>query len=173
MKAAPDRAELFLEEIEAHKQILHKVSRAYCAGREDRADLVQEIVVQLWRSFASFEGRAKFSTWMYRIALNVAISFQRRNRANGRDRAHADGELLQYVAAPEPEPGSEAIDELYRRIARFEDFDRALILLYLDGNPHAAIAEVLGISLTNVATRISRLKERLRQGSGGEGSANS
>ena len=146
--------------IENHKGILYKVCNAYCRNREDREDLAQEITVQLWRSFSTFDDRYRFSTWMYRIALNVAISFYRRESTRARY-VLSDGERLLEAAAPEAHQ-SEELELLYRFIEKLDPLNRALVLLYLDGNSYREIADVLGISETNVATRISRLKREMK-----------
>lgn len=152
--------ERFVLLLEQHKKILYKVASSYCRNAEDRNDLVQEIVIQLWRSFDRYDEQYRFSTWMYRIAMNVAISFFRGESRRMRDMAPFDEPLLE-LAAPEPE--SDDIRLLRQFIDALDDLNRALIILYLDGNDHATISEILGISATNVSTRIGRIKERLRQ----------
>lgn len=100
---------------------------------------------------------------MYRIALNVALSFRRQRRVRERHAASEGGELVDVLSGPEPDPArDEEIELLYGAIARFPKLDRALLLLHLDGHDHTAIGDVLGISATNVGTKIHRLKERLR-----------
>jgi RNA polymerase sigma-70 factor (ECF subfamily) len=147
--------------ISEHKKILYKVCSSYCRNRDDRDDLAQEIVVQLWRSFAAFDGRCRFSTWMYRIALNVAISYCRRERARTRYVISTEAPLLEAIADTESQ--SEEILLLYQFIAELDPLNKALVLLYLDGNSYQEIAEVLGISATNVATKLSRLKQSMKQ----------
>jgi RNA polymerase sigma factor (sigma-70 family) len=147
--------------LEEHKRILYSICNSYCRNREDREDLAQEIVIQLWRSFGAFDGRCRFSTWMYRIALNVAISYCRRESARARHQVSADERLL--VEIEETTPESEEMQFLYRFIAELDPLNKGLVLLYLDGNSYREIAQVLGISETNVATRISRLKQTMRE----------
>ena len=147
--------------VEEHKKILYKVSNSYCRNPDDRDDLAQEIMVQLWRSFPTYDGRCRFSTWMYRVALNVAISVYRRERVRTRHVLSADEPLLDVV--DEKESQSDDLRFLYQAIERLEPLNKALILLYLDGNSYLEIAEVLGISETNVATKISRLKDTFKQ----------
>jgi RNA polymerase sigma factor (sigma-70 family) len=155
--------------VDQHKKILYKVSNSYCRNREDREDLAQEIVVQLWRSFGSFDGRARFSTWMYRIALNVAISFYRKESTRSRFILSDEGQLLNAI--DEKPQQSDEIRALHRSIAALDPLDKALVLLYLDGNSYQEIAVVLGISETNVASKISRMKQRMRQESSGSAPA--
>lgn len=165
----PEHHEYFQTLIEEHKGILYKVCNAYCRNREDQDDLVQEIVVQLWRSFGAFDGRVRFSTWMYRIALNVAISFYRREKTRKRFTISAEEHLLNVGVTPANAP--EEILLLYQLIGDLDPLNKALMLLYLDGNSYAEIAEVLGISETNVATKLSRLKKRMQDEVGASESA--
>lgn len=163
MKADQARQELFLAELEPHKRILHKVARAYCPNASDREDLVQETVVQLWRSFGSFDGRARFSTWMYGVALNVAISFARREGRRPRRAAPHEDVLLEEVPAEAPDERAHEAELLEREVAKLGEFEKALVLLYLDGHDYATIAGLLGISTSNVGTRLTRLRARLAE----------
>jgi RNA polymerase sigma factor (sigma-70 family) len=156
--------ERFQSLLEEHKKILYKVCHSYCKNAGDRDDLAQEIIVQLWRSFRSFDQRVRFSTWMYRIALNVAISFYRRESVRTRHVVPGSEHLLEAI--DETANRSEEVRILYEWIERLEPLNKALVILYLDGNNYQEIAEVLGISETNVATKIGRLKETLRQEAG-------
>jgi RNA polymerase sigma-70 factor (ECF subfamily) len=148
-----------------HRRIVFKVAGLYSRTAADRDDLVQEISVQLWRSFARYDERqAKFSTWLYRIALNVAISQARRQRWSEAGRFEPlQPHHLETVAGGEAmaEP-DERLSELYRFIGQLDPLNRALILLYLEDRNYAEMAEILGISETNVATKISRIKQKLR-----------
>jgi RNA polymerase sigma factor (sigma-70 family) len=155
----------FLVLLDEHKKILFKIANSYCQRPADREDLVQEMVLQLWRSFGRYDSRMRFTTWMYRVALNVAISFyrheSRRPRATG-----LDERVLLEVAVPPggPSAGLAAeLEQIEALLARLNEFERALIILYLDGNPYETIGEILGLSETNVGTRIARIKQKLRQ----------
>jgi RNA polymerase sigma factor (sigma-70 family) len=156
--------ERFQNLMEEHKKILYKVCHSYCRNPGDRDDLAQEIIVQLWRSFRAFDQRVRFSTWMYRIALNVAISFYRRESVRTRHVLPGSEHLLEAV--DETANRSEEMQVLYQWIEGLDPLNKALVILYLDGNSYQEIADVLGISQTNVATKISRLKETLRQEAG-------
>lgn len=154
----------FVELLQAHRGIVYKVARSYSREAADRDDLVQEICLQLWRAFPRYDAARTFSTWMYRVALNVAISAVRRANTAGiaqvdpLDEAH-----LETLAAGEGEGGDEErLEAMHALIGQLEPLDRALILLYLDDRVYADMAEVLGISETNVATKINRIKQRLR-----------
>jgi RNA polymerase sigma factor (sigma-70 family) len=151
----------FLTLIEEHRKILYKVCNAYCNSRDDREDLAQEITVQLWRSFGAFDARCRFSTWMYRIALNVAISYNRRESTRARYLISADDRLLESIADTERQ--SDEIVLLHQFIADLDPLNKALMLLYLDGYSYREIAEVLGIRETNVATKINRLKQAMKE----------
>jgi RNA polymerase sigma-70 factor (ECF subfamily) len=147
--------------VDQHKKILYKVCNSYCRNPDDRDDLAQQIVAQLWQSFRSFDGRVEFSTWMYRVALNVAISWYRRERTRTSHILPAGEHLLDVAAETETEPDD--IRLLYQFIETLDELNKALILLYLDGYTNREIGEVLGISETNVGTKISRLKTTMRQ----------
>jgi RNA polymerase sigma factor (sigma-70 family) len=148
-----------------HRGIVFKVAGLYSRSAADRDDLVQEISAQLWRSFSGYDGaRAKFSTWMYRIALNVAISQARREHWSEADRFEPlETHHLETVGGGEPiREQDERLQVLYAFIGRLDPLNRALILLYLEERSYSEIADVLGISETNVATKISRIKQKLR-----------
>ena len=152
----------FLALVEEHEKILYKVASSYCRNPEDRRDLIQEIVAQLWRSFGRFDESYRFSTWMYKIAMNVAISFYRSQSRRTRGAVPIEESGLDLIAA-EPEEASDDVRLLHQFIGQLDELNRAVIILYLDGNSYDTIAEILGISTTNVATKISRIKERLRR----------
>lgn len=160
-KSDQQRFEALLRE---HSGIVLKVASVYARGRDERDDLAQEICTQCWRSFAGFDARrAKFSTWMYRVALNVAISHARRNsRAMAGQLEPLQTHHLETIGAEVAEEADERLVALRAFIAELDDLNRALILLYLEERSHAEIAEVLGLSETNVATKIGRIKQKLR-----------
>jgi len=158
---AADRSEAFRELLERHRKIVFKVASTYCRDPHDRADLAQEIAAQLWRSFPAYDGQRVFSTWMYRIALNVAISFRRHSGLRERDVVALDVDLHD-IAADGTQSQDDIVQALYRCIDKLDPLNRALLLLYLDERSQREIAEILGITETNVATKIGRLKLRLR-----------
>lgn len=157
----PDLQAKFQSLVEEHKKILYKICNSYCRDRNARDDLAQEIMVQLWRSFGKFDGRCRFSTWMYRIALNVAISFYRGESVRARHVISDEQHLLE--AADDTASQPEDVRLLYEFIDELDPLHKALVLLYLDGNSYQEIAGVLGITETNVATKINRLKNKMRQ----------
>ena len=154
------RRDAFGELLEAHRAIVFKVAGTYCRHPDDRADLAQEIATQLWRAWPGYDPERRFSTWMYRIALNVAISHVRALRPSD----EAFDEALHDLAdeAGDDHEGAERVRLLEAFIARQPPLDRALLLLYLDERSQREIGEILGLSETNVSTKIGRLKQRLR-----------
>jgi RNA polymerase sigma factor (sigma-70 family) len=164
MALTVDEEEIFLRLVEQHRGIIRKVALGYSSTLADRNDLTQEIMLQLWKAYPRYSPDRPFSTWMYRIALNVAISFLRRNTRPVRQTIPLDeiGHELADENAPRPEI-DERIDLLQRIIATLDPLNRALLLLYLDDHSYREIASILGLTETNVATKLSRLKERLRQ----------
>jgi RNA polymerase sigma-70 factor (ECF subfamily) len=152
--------------LQAHRKVVFKVAAVYARGVDDRRDLEQEIALQLWRSFRSYDTTRPFATWMYRVALNVGLSHARRERERPRP---LDASLIETLeggtAIEEPD---ERLLALGRAIDALEPLDRALILLYLDDLAYADIALVLGMSESNVGTRIARLKQRWRRDLAGE-----
>ncbi|RYD94713.1 MAG: sigma-70 family RNA polymerase sigma factor [Sphingobacteriales bacterium] len=153
----------FLAVVEAHKGIIYKIANLYCRDTEDRKDIVQEIIVQLWRSFSNYSGEAKYSTWIYRIALNVAISFYRKETRRSQITNPLSEAILNIADSSGLNETEEKIGFLYRFIAELKELDKALMLLYLDEKTHKEIADILGITETNVATKIGRIKALLKQ----------
>jgi RNA polymerase sigma factor (sigma-70 family) len=154
----------FVAELERHKPILYKIASAYCARREDRGDLIQDIVIELWRAYERFDGRASFSTWMHRIAVNVAISFYRGESRRIRDALPIEDFALDLAAADRVmDAAGDDVLALRQLIAQLDEINRALILLYLEGHGHDDIAAMLGMSPSNVATRIQRIKQKLQR----------
>ena len=160
MTATPALA--FDELLLRHRGIVLKVAASYALHREDRAELAQEIQLQLWRAWPGYDPARSFSTWMYRIALNTAISFLRGQAQADRSVLVDDhGDTLAGSAALDPET-HERLRLLQRFMATLGPLDRALLLLYLEERSGREIAEVLGIGESNVTTRIGRIKQRLR-----------
>lgn len=160
--------------LDAHRGIVFKVANAYCRDPHDRQDLAQEIAAQLWRSFPGFDpARAAFTTWAYRIALNVAISQLRSTTAQApavplEDR-HDAHDALQVEDVSERHAEDARLQMLHAVIARQPPLDRALLLLWLDECSQREIGEVLGISESNVSTKLHRLKRHIREQMTGHG----
>jgi len=156
-----DKSELFLSVIDSNKGIIYKVANSYCKNSENRSDLVQEIIIHLWKSFGNYNEQYEHSTWMYRIALNVAISFYR--KAKKELATPLTDNIIALVKDDEPGELEENVSLLYQFINELDELNKALMLLYLDNKTHKEMAEVLGISETNVATKIGRIKEKLKK----------
>jgi RNA polymerase sigma factor (sigma-70 family) len=156
--------ERFQALLKDHQRIVYKVANTYCRVEEDQRDLIQEISYQLWRAFPTYDESRSFSTWMYRIALNVAISFVRREGYRARNTVSLDDRET------EPQTPTKELDDrvdvLRQFIDQLDDLNRALLLLYMEEHSYQEIAEILGISETNVGTKVSRLKQRIRQEAG-------
>ena len=155
--------EEYIQLIGQHRNLIYKVCLSFCRDPEDRKDLEQEILIRIWNGIGKFDGQVKPSTWIYKVALNTAISFYRTERKRGSrtpmqeavfslpDASEADAEIRRNV------------DRLYRFIGELKELDRALILLYLDDLKYSEMANIIGITETNVATKINRIKEKLRK----------
>ena len=153
----------FLQLIEQNKGIIYKVSRAYGKNDEDREDLFQEIIIQLWGAFDRYNDRYKISTWIYRIALNVAISFYRKERRRIGSESPLTSSMIEIADNTEDPVLENNIQQLQQFINELSELDKALMILYLESKSYKEVAEILGITETNVATKISRIKAQLRQ----------
>lgn len=158
-----DAGQAFAERLQRHRGIVYKVAGSYARDPHDRDDLAQEIAAQLWRAWPKYDPAKPFSTWMYRIALNVAISHLR-GETHRRRHAVAFDDALHDIAgdATDDAASADGLRMLRRFMATLEPLDRALLLLYLEERATREMAEVLGISESNVTTKISRLKQRIR-----------
>ena len=143
-----------------HGRIVLKIAASYARGQADRADLTQEIAVQLWRAFPRYDAERPFTTWMYRIALNVAISHAR--RAGARPELALEDAEHEPADPRAPDEPAEGLPLLERLLASLAPLERALVVLWLEERPHQEIAEILGLTESNVSTRLHRLKQRLR-----------
>ena len=149
--------------LEAHRRIVFKVAATYAREPEDRADLAQEIAAQLWRAFPNYDPeRATFSTWAYRIALNVAISFFRNSSVRNRRNVPFDEQRHDRLAPDAHGDDDPRLAALNAFIERLDPLNRALLLLYLEERSYREISQILGITETNVASKLSRLKQRIR-----------
>lgn len=154
----------FMDILEKNMSILLKISKAYTNLRQDREDLIAEIILQMWKSYNSFRKDSKVSTWVYRVALNTSMNYKRKQKTNPLAsllNETGDKDIFSWLII-EQEDSSE-IDLLYRSIDDLNTIDKAIILLYLDKNSHEEISEITGISKTNVGTRIGRIKDKLKK----------
>lgn len=148
--------------VDRHAGIIRKVAITYCRNAEDRADLAQEIMAQLWQAWPRYDAKRSFSTWMYRVALNVAISHVRGVYRGAKHFMPLDEGHGQIAGEAVDHESNQLLATLDRLIADLDNLNRAVLLLYLDDRSHREIADILGISESNVGTKIGRLKQRLR-----------
>ncbi len=152
---------LFEDIIEQHKGILFKVARAYCPDEEDRQDLIQEIMIQIWQSIHKYNDQYKISTWLYRISLNIAISFYRKSSTRAKKHMVLNEQMAE-MPTEEKSENEQHLNLLEQFISQLKEIDKALMILYLEDKSHAEIAEILGMSVSNVGTKIGRIKDKLK-----------
>jgi len=152
----------FLQIIKKNQGIIHKVCNIYCDDQEDRNDLFQEIVAQLWKSFPSFREESKFSTWMYRVALNTAItSFKKTKRRPDQNRLTFDNFQVKdenYNIEIEEE-----IKNLHKAVAQLTGVEKSIVLLFLENKKYEEIAEITGITQNYVRVKMNRIKKKLKK----------
>ena len=148
----------FVDILNSHRGLIYKVCNLYCSDPEDRKDLFQEIVLQIWKSWGSFRQESKLSTWMYRIALNTAITHFRKEKRSGSPVSLADIELPDINDSAERE---ESLKQLFAAIDHLDKVDKSLILLYLDEKSYEEISEITGFTKSNVGVRLNRIKIKL------------
>jgi len=153
--------EEFIKSVNEYKGIINKISFAYTNNIDDRNDLKQEILIQLWKSYPKFNHKSKISTWIYRVALNTAISNLRKAKRKKRE-MELSKKHYQIANPNERSEYDDNLKKLYELIYRLNDLERAIMLLYLDDQSYCEIAEIVGISETNVATKINRIKLKLK-----------
>lgn len=152
----------FLEVISKHQGLIRKVAAIYYQNPEDREDAFQEILVSLWKSYSTFEGRSKISTWIYRVALNTVLAGFRK-ASNRIHRNKTDVEISDEIL-PSREPDySEEISNLYKSIEHLSDIEKAIIMFYMEEKTYDDIAEIMGMTRTNVGVKINRIKKKLKK----------
>jgi RNA polymerase sigma-70 factor (ECF subfamily) len=152
----------FLNIFEQNIGIIIKISRAYTKIAQDREDLINDIALELWKSFKSFSGNSKISTWIYRVALNTSMNYKRKKKNDSLFFSFNDlkkDDIFPWLIEQDNSP---EVEVLYQCINELNELNKAIILLYLDGNSHEEISEITGISKTNVGTKISRIKEHIK-----------
>lgn len=149
----------FLELIEKNKKLIFKIANVYGKNHEEIKDLVQEITLQLWKSFPDYNQKFAITTWIYRIALNVSISFYRKEKSRQKIYHELTGQS-QILFWDEYKPDDRLI-LLFQFIDQLKTFEKAVIVLYLEGRKNTEIADILGISATNVSTKLNRIKTKL------------
>ena len=151
----------FVKQLDENQNIVHKVCRIYTSNSDAHKDLFQEITIQLWKAYPKFRGEAKFSTWMYRVALNTAITLYRKSKRQIKTNDISD---YHYMLKDNPYDGEieEQMQLLYKAIHQLSDIEKALILLYLEEKPYKEIAETMGISEVNARVKMNRIKTKLK-----------
>ena len=152
----------FVQLIREHNGLIQKVCNLYAATRQDRQDLYQEIVVQLWRAIPKFRGESKLTTWMYRVALNTAISdYRKQQRTVATTKLDfINKEVADYNSNSDTE---EKLNLLYEAIKQLPEIEKAIVMLYLEDKPYEEMEDILGINQNNLRVKMSRIKEKLRQ----------
>jgi RNA polymerase sigma-70 factor (ECF subfamily) len=162
--SSTDYESQFRRVLEEHSGLLFKVVRSFTVGPSDSDDLLQEILLQVWMSLPSFRAQSKTTTWLYRVALNTALAWKRRETKH-RDRSRAMPLAFEIVdegaSSAELQAERESIQQMYEAVRALAPADRALVLLYLDGLSYADMADVIGISESNVGVRLNRIKKSL------------
>ncbi|QTD37798.1 RNA polymerase sigma factor [Polaribacter batillariae] len=151
----------FLADFEKNQNIAHKICRIYTTNQSDHNDLFQEITIQVWKNYPKFRGDSKFSTWMYRVALNTAISLYRKSTRNVKTQDITD--FAYKIKTTDYDDTEEVqLKALYKAVRQLNDIDKALIFLYLEDKPYKEISETLGISSVNARVKMNRAKEKLK-----------
>ncbi len=157
------KEQVFLRSISDHKGIIAKVVRLYVDHPEDQKDLFQEVVLQAWRSYERFAGNSKFSTWLYRVALNTVLTYRRKQTRN------PEMQTTEGLEVPHnPRERSERSELLWMAIRELNQIDRLIIVLHLDGYPNEEIAEITGMSKNNAAVKLHRIKQGIVKKLGGD-----
>ncbi|WP_297100581.1 sigma-70 family RNA polymerase sigma factor [uncultured Draconibacterium sp.] len=152
----------FLHIIQKNQGIIHKVCNIYCDTEDDRSDLFQEIVVQLWKSYPNFRRESKVSTWMYRVALNTAItSFKKSKRRP--DQSSLTYENFQIEDEKYDTETEENIKVLHKAIQQLTGIEKSIVLLYLENKKYEEIAEITGITQNYVRVKMNRIKKKLKK----------
>lgn len=158
----PKLEQQFVDLLENHQNILHKICKLYTADMESHKDLFQEMVIQLWKAYPTFKGDAKFTTWAYRVSLNTAISLYRTKK---RKVETVSMDLTLYTNIKHEEHNTEQEDRLnflYAAVRELNDIEKALVYMYLEDKDYAEIAETLGVSEVNARVRMNRIKTKLK-----------
>lgn len=155
---ADQQGDSFIQLVNANLGITRKICRLYCDNPDERDDLLQEMMFQLWRAFPAFHGHSKFSTWMYRVCLNTALTYRRNNRNTKKE---SISQSHHEIPDRPPEHQEESIAMLFKAIAGLSPVNKAIVLLYLENMSYDEIASITGLSRSNVSVRLVRLKKEL------------
>ncbi len=150
----------FIDSIQKNEGIIFKLVRIYADQNEDQKDLYQEIVYQLWKSFHSFQGKAKISTWIYKVALNTSLAYINLKKKHSKTIPIQDTRI--QFEEKQDNQIEEKINEMYHHIKQLNEMDRAIVFLFLEGKSYDEIAEIMGLTVTNIGTRLNRIKLKLK-----------
>ena len=151
----------FVTELESNQNIVHKVCSLYTNNRDAHNDLFQEITIQLWKAYPKFRGEAKFSTWMYRVALNTAITLYRKSKKQVQTQDF-DSVIFKIKTDEYDDTQEQQLKLLYGAVKQLGDIDKALVFLYLEDKNYTEIADTLGISEVNARVKMNRIKTKLK-----------
>lgn len=151
----------FVTNLERHQNIVHKICRMYTNDKDSHNDLFQEITIQLWKAYPKFRGDSKFSTWMYRVALNTAITLYRKSKKDIRTQDY-DDVSFKIKAKEYNDETEQQLKLMYKAVKELNDIDKALVFLYLEDQSYREISETLGISEVNARVKMNRIKKALR-----------
>ncbi|MBC8753826.1 RNA polymerase sigma factor [Kordia sp. YSTF-M3] len=152
----------FVSELERHQNIVHKVCRIYTSGKDQHNDLFQEITIQLWKAYPKFRGDSKFSTWMYRVALNTAITLYRKSKRRVKTQDY-ETVVFKITSQDYDDTEEEQLKIMYKAIKQLSDIDKALIFLYLEDKNYKEIAQTIGITEVNARVKMNRIKTKLKK----------
>ena len=153
-----------IQKIEEFQPLIRKISMMYAQSKAESEDMFQEICIQVWRAYPQFKGESKFSTWLYRVAINTAISWIRKEKKH----RQGNGENEKWLALHDDSPfyleeeRKEQVASMHRAINKLNDIDRTLVLLYLEDVAYAEISEILGLTVNNIKVKMNRVKKRLK-----------
>ncbi|MFS4456859.1 RNA polymerase sigma factor [Maribacter sp. 2304DJ31-5] len=151
----------FVTELQDNQNIVHKVCTLYTNDRDSHNDLFQEITIQLWKAYPKFRGEAKFSTWMYRVALNTAITLYRKSKRRI-DTQNYESVIFKIKADEYDETEEQQLKLMYKAVKQLGDIDKALVFMYLEDKSYTEISETLGITEVNARVKMNRIKTKLR-----------
>lgn len=155
--------QIFLEEIESNRGIIYRICKLYEYDIVLQEDLFQEIILQAWKAYRRFRGDSKFSTWLYRVALNTAITYLKKDKRRVEKNSVSISTTILQIKEEENEVEKEQLESLYKAIAQLNKIEKALVILYLEDKSYEEISEILGISVSNVGAKLSRVRNTLRQ----------
>ncbi|MBW0178360.1 RNA polymerase sigma factor [Sediminibacterium sp.] len=151
----------FIALLNEHQRIIHKVCNLYMDAHADREDLFQEITLQAWKAYAGFRGDAKFSTWLYRVALNTAITFFRKEKR--KPDIYSTESVPDFGTSETYDPIEEQVKAMYTAIGDLSKIDKAIVMLYLEDYNYNDIGDMMGITANNVAVKMNRIKTKLKE----------